>query len=245
LREREERQPRQQGMLLYDGKTFDEWRKLWKTELKTENRTECIKALAAFGRAGKGKEAAEAILEIVKEYDWRFIGDGSLGTLQKTALGTMGDRHFSQGSIRAIPTDDWLPVLTKGVLAGNKRVIAFADYVYPAAWISAMRNSDEEARQRINQVFKDMGPDAVPYVKQHLLSIESMGRTIPNTDGKVQTQETKISTAAADLLHEITGSDEAAIEVLESVVGRKDTMYPRDLEQEKFLLERLKSRQER
>ena len=89
-----------------------------------------------------------------------------------------------------------------------------------------------------------MGPDAVPYVKQHLLSIESMGRTIPNTDGKVQTQETKISTAAADLLHEITGSDEAAIEVLESVVGHKDTMYPRDLEQEKFLLERLKSRQE-
>lgn len=53
--------------LFYDDIPFDGWRHFWKTELKTENRIECIKALAAFGRAGKGKEAVEAILEVVKE----------------------------------------------------------------------------------------------------------------------------------------------------------------------------------
>src|SRR5690606_35304478 len=53
----------------YDGKTFQTWRDTWKHELSTEKRIEAVKALAAFGRAGYAKEAAETILDVAGEYD--------------------------------------------------------------------------------------------------------------------------------------------------------------------------------
>ncbi|MCC7475393.1 MAG: hypothetical protein IT425_08360, partial [Pirellulales bacterium] len=40
--------------LRYNGKPFQEWQQLWRTELSTENRLEAVKAIAAFGRAGYG-----------------------------------------------------------------------------------------------------------------------------------------------------------------------------------------------
>ncbi len=55
--------------LRYDGKTFETWRREWRTELKTEKRTEAIRALAAFGANGFGTEAAETILQVVKNYN--------------------------------------------------------------------------------------------------------------------------------------------------------------------------------
>jgi beta-lactamase regulating signal transducer with metallopeptidase domain len=61
---------------LYDGKTFDQWRQMWHTELKTEKRTECIKALAAFGRVGLGQEAADAVLDVAAEYDFSANSSG-------------------------------------------------------------------------------------------------------------------------------------------------------------------------
>ncbi|MEX2172474.1 MAG: M56 family metallopeptidase [Pirellulales bacterium] len=57
----------------YDGKTFEQWRDEWKHELSTEKRIEAVKALAAFARAGKGKEAAEAILDVAAEYDFQTM----------------------------------------------------------------------------------------------------------------------------------------------------------------------------
>lgn len=65
-----------QVTLLYDNKTFDEWRSLWKNELKTEKRIEAIRAMAAFASAGYGKEAAEALLDVAEQYDF-YIFDGS------------------------------------------------------------------------------------------------------------------------------------------------------------------------
>ena len=61
--------------LLYDGRTFDQWKEDWKTELKTENRIEAIKALRAFGRAGLGQQATEAILEVAEPYQFNVWGD--------------------------------------------------------------------------------------------------------------------------------------------------------------------------
>jgi hypothetical protein len=63
---------KQQPQLRYNGKTFDEWRTIWQTELSTGKRTEAVKALAAFGSSGQGTEATEAILEVVGQYDWPF-----------------------------------------------------------------------------------------------------------------------------------------------------------------------------
>ena len=45
--------------LRYDGKTFDEWRNAWQTELSTEKRLEGIKALAAFGAPASAKKRAQ------------------------------------------------------------------------------------------------------------------------------------------------------------------------------------------
>ena len=53
--------PVRKDALRYDDKTFDEWRHGWRTELKPERRTEAIKAFAAFGAHGYGKEATAAI----------------------------------------------------------------------------------------------------------------------------------------------------------------------------------------
>jgi hypothetical protein len=97
-------QPQQQSTLLYDGKTFDEWRTLWKTELKTENRTECIHALTAFGRAGYGNQAAEAILDVAGQYDYlRSGGTEQIQKLKNAALGALLDD--------GIPPEYWLPLL--------------------------------------------------------------------------------------------------------------------------------------
>lgn len=87
--------------LLYDNRTFHEWRSLWKNELKTEKRTEAIKALAAFGRAGYGREAAEAILDVAGQYDFRKVGS-SQEKLYESIQGAL---------YRSIPTELWLPIL--------------------------------------------------------------------------------------------------------------------------------------
>ena len=71
---------------LYDGKTFDQWHNLWKLELKTEHRTEAINALAAFARAGYGREAADAMLEIANQYDFHTIDESAEGKLKRAVI---------------------------------------------------------------------------------------------------------------------------------------------------------------
>lgn len=102
---------KQSPALLYDNKTFDEWRSLWKNELKTEKRTEAIKALAAFGRAGYGKEAAEAILDVAGEYDFRK-GGASQDQLYESIQGAL---------YRSISTELWLPILLERYQADPER----------------------------------------------------------------------------------------------------------------------------
>jgi RNA polymerase sigma factor (sigma-70 family) len=55
--------------LRYDGKDFDDWRRLLLTELKPERRVEGIKAMSAFGTNGYAREAAAAVLEVLRAYD--------------------------------------------------------------------------------------------------------------------------------------------------------------------------------
>lgn len=108
--------------LLYDGKTFDEWRNLWKTELKIEKRIECIKALAAFGRAGKGKEAAEAILDVAAEYDFGK-GEGDSATNLKSAISEV------LSGAEGIPAEHWLPLYIERLKSNPDQWSAFADWV--------------------------------------------------------------------------------------------------------------------
>ena len=93
--------------LLYDNKTFDQWRALWKNELKTEKRTEAIKAMAAFGRAGYGKEAAEAILDVAGEYDFYMRDSSAEGQLKEQLLEILNDQS-SHGLSPSLWIDDLL-----------------------------------------------------------------------------------------------------------------------------------------
>ena len=108
--------------LLYDGKTFDEWRNLWKTELKTEKRIECIKALAAFGRAGKGQEAAEAILDVAAEYDFGR-GKGDSATDLKSAITEVLTGYDG------IEGQYWLPLLIERLKPDPDKWTSFAGLV--------------------------------------------------------------------------------------------------------------------
>jgi beta-lactamase regulating signal transducer with metallopeptidase domain len=71
-----------QPTLRYDGKTFDEWRNVWLTmkPVGTDRRLEAIKVLEAFGNAGYGQQAADAILygtnsgaEIIEQRSRKYL----------------------------------------------------------------------------------------------------------------------------------------------------------------------------
>jgi beta-lactamase regulating signal transducer with metallopeptidase domain len=79
-------EPPSKSALRYDDKTFDQWRDLWKNELSTTKRTEAIKALAAFARAGYGKEATETILDVAGEYDFNLMSNDAEGKLKTAVL---------------------------------------------------------------------------------------------------------------------------------------------------------------
>jgi beta-lactamase regulating signal transducer with metallopeptidase domain len=93
--------------LRYDGKTFDEWRNQWQNELSNEKRAEAVKALAAFGRAGYGKEATEAILDVAGNYDfYSFTNDDAEMKLKETII-----KELVQESDNRELSKYWLPEL--------------------------------------------------------------------------------------------------------------------------------------
>jgi hypothetical protein len=61
--------PAKKAALRYDGKSFAQWRKKVRTELKSEPRSEGLKAMAAFGANGYAAEATAVILEVMRGYD--------------------------------------------------------------------------------------------------------------------------------------------------------------------------------
>jgi beta-lactamase regulating signal transducer with metallopeptidase domain len=97
---------------LYDGKPFDFWRDLWKNELKIERRIEAIEALAAFGRAGLQKEAAEAILDVAGQY--RLTPTPTNNT-PEGRLNIAISRRLSLSGDDGISPDVWLPLLASRI----------------------------------------------------------------------------------------------------------------------------------
>ena len=127
---------------------------LWKSELKTEKRIECIKALAAFGRAGKGKEAAEAILDVAAEYEFSPNPDGFGGddspesNLKDRIMEELTDypKHLSER--------DWLPVLQERLTKEPEKYQGLTVQMLPRLFtsnasvkpiLSALQKSDDQA----------------------------------------------------------------------------------------------------
>jgi hypothetical protein len=93
--------PTGKQFLRYDDKNFDYWRSQWQNELSNEKRAEAVKALAAFGRAGYGKEATEAILDVAGNYDYySFTTDDAETKLKDTIIKELvqesGNRELSK-----------------------------------------------------------------------------------------------------------------------------------------------------
>jgi beta-lactamase regulating signal transducer with metallopeptidase domain len=131
----------------YDGKGFDEWRQMWRAELKTEKRTECIKALAAFGRAGMGQKASEAILEVAAEYDFSSNSIGEVLDLKNAIqeVLTSGD---------GIPAEYWLPVFVERLKQDPDKWGSMASWV-----LGEVRSKNPEVLKLLisiteNQTFK-------------------------------------------------------------------------------------------
>jgi beta-lactamase regulating signal transducer with metallopeptidase domain len=104
--------------LTYDGKDFDYWRRTWRTELKIERRTEAIRALAAFGASGYGREAAEAILDVVKAYYREDLRQETPeGQLIMAAVAAF------EGPGLCIPEFDSLPILARRAEQGELSAI--------------------------------------------------------------------------------------------------------------------------
>jgi hypothetical protein len=91
--------------LRYEGKSFDDWRSQWQTELSIDKRIEAVKALAAFGAHGYADEAAETILNVYSQYE------PGLGT-NETPEGLLR-RAVASALVEKIPADTWRPLLRK------------------------------------------------------------------------------------------------------------------------------------
>ncbi|WP_428307163.1 M56 family metallopeptidase [Lacipirellula sp.] len=120
---------------LYDGKTFEQWRDLWKNELKTERRIEAINALAAFARAGYAQEATDAILAVAAEYPEDYLNTSAEGRLMDAV----------EEAIARISAEHWMPQVQERIAAAaepeKKHWIRLAGRL-----LSSTRDTSESAR---------------------------------------------------------------------------------------------------
>lgn len=58
-------------VVLYDGKTFEQWQSQLRTELKWQSRVEAVDAMAVFAEAGYGPEALGTLLDVAVEFNFR------------------------------------------------------------------------------------------------------------------------------------------------------------------------------
>jgi beta-lactamase regulating signal transducer with metallopeptidase domain len=93
--------------LRYDGKSFDEWSTAWQTELSTEKRIEAVKALAAFGRAGYGKEASAVILDVAGTCDFFTIPGSLQRNVEQHVIAELAPNPPGRHSM----AEHWLPDL--------------------------------------------------------------------------------------------------------------------------------------
>lgn len=65
--------------LRYKGKSFEEWRERFLTEIDPETRQESLQGLAVFARHGFARETVAAILDVAREYDDVIAADFETG----------------------------------------------------------------------------------------------------------------------------------------------------------------------
>jgi thiol-disulfide isomerase/thioredoxin len=122
-----------QPELRYAGKTFDEWRTIWQTELSLERRLEVVKALAAFGASGRGKEAAQAILDVANQLDWTSVDFNTpSGKLKQGCIDAFTTGQSTEGY--RIPVNDWWPLVVPIYENSPEKstIVTYLSYQLPA-----------------------------------------------------------------------------------------------------------------
>src|SRR5690606_12647361 len=100
------------SQLRYDGKSFDEWRSQWRNELKVEERIEAIKAMTAFGRAGYGREAAEAIFDVAAQYS---VATSDPNARERGLIEVVKSSLEGHNTGQGIAVKIWLPLLKERI----------------------------------------------------------------------------------------------------------------------------------
>jgi HEAT repeat protein len=178
-------------ILRYDGKTFDQWRTAWQTELSTEKRLEAVKALAAFGANGYGKEAAQAIAEVAGQYNWTLLGnDDAVDALKKACLSAFTGRDWRGSKLtHELPTEDAVPVLLSLAASENVQSRLFATW---ALGYTQLRAPDDA---RIPEALLKLSSDSDPTIRAYAVGYldgspeaqDRIRRSLGDADAKVQT----------------------------------------------------------
>ncbi|MHC4399054.1 MAG: M56 family metallopeptidase [Planctomycetota bacterium] len=154
--------------LRYDGKTFDQWKIEWKTELKPERRAEAINAFAAFGANGYGEEAASAILEVMRGFEMRVNDKRFSSSDFKQKAKPSGNKLIKQSAIAAflpvlpayrIPPADGVAVLARELKEGPRNGRLFAVFVLENMAEEGM-GEEREAAAKVLRNALDRDPDA-------------------------------------------------------------------------------------
>jgi beta-lactamase regulating signal transducer with metallopeptidase domain len=108
--------------LVYDGKTFSYWVNLLRTDLSIERRTEAMRVLAAFGANGYGREAAAAVLELMRNYNVF----GQTADIRESKL-----TDAAMEVVKNISDDEALLPITEAMKSENANQRLFAVVVLP------------------------------------------------------------------------------------------------------------------
>ena len=168
--------------LRYDGRSFDEWRTQWRNELKVEERVEAINAMIAFGRAGYGREAAEAIFDVAAQYDfysadttspeWQLIQAVKIAFAPHSFGGPFGETISTGG---AISTEIWLNVLAERLESDRDTYLPIAVDLLPRTRLDESvvplvekwtESQDEHLRRAAFVAFFKAAASNKPYVDE-------------------------------------------------------------------------------
>jgi RNA polymerase sigma factor (sigma-70 family) len=149
--------PPPKEVLRYGGKDFSEWRNVLRTDLKPETRVEAIKALCTFGANGYGREAAAAVVEVVRGYDLGAMDEDDFKVVEAAEQG------LSKVGAQAVPV--LLDELKKGGKTGRwfalgalSRLNKVAKGVVPAV-TEAIKDEDPVIRSRAFDALGSIDPE--------------------------------------------------------------------------------------
>jgi beta-lactamase regulating signal transducer with metallopeptidase domain len=116
--------------LLYDGRSFRQWRRELLTELNPSRRAEAMRAFSAFGRNGYTKEAAGAILDATRK----------MRRTKKASDQPEPAAQFRQAALTALL--DLKPESVVEVLAERMKTLDEENVDFIADWIEAAASDD-------------------------------------------------------------------------------------------------------